>query len=86
MLEEKGVSGLLRLKSQIRNLISLTESLVGHAVNTYQPGLDPVQALLAEPKVGVSIAASSAHGDHSLVPVSLYPDHGGGPEAFSQWY
>ena len=85
MLEEKGVSGLLRLKSQIRNLISLTESLVGHAVNTYQPGLDPVQALLAEPKVVVSITAGPAHRDDRLVAVRLYPDHGGCAEALGEW-
>ena len=57
-----------------------------HAVRTYQPSLHPFQAFLAEPKVGVSIAAGSSHGDHSLVPLGLYPDHRGGAEALSEWY
>ena len=57
-----------------------------HAVRTYQPSLHPFQAFLAEPKVGVSIAAGSSHRDHSLVPVRLYPDHGGGAETFGEWY
>ena len=24
--------------------------------------------------------------EHSLVPVRLYPDHGGGAETFGEWY
>ena len=57
-----------------------------HAVRTYQPSLHPVQAFLAEPKVGVSIATGSSHRDHSLVPLGLYPHHSGGAETLGEWY
>ena len=84
-LELNRISGLRHWTLHTSRLAGTNSSKV-HAVSTSQPSFYPVQALLAEPKVGVSITASSSHRDHSLVPVSLYPDHGGGPQAFSQWY
>ena len=77
----------IKLKSQQKRKKSWEQSnWTRHAVRTYQPSLHPFQAFLAEPKVGVSIAAGSSHRDHSLVPVRLYPDHGGGAETFGEWY